>query len=74
MTTETEELPPLGKYIECAACAGKGLVTSWSFGVKEPDECDWCYGSGRNWLYPSGKIAKHYAGPFIGHIGQERGL
>lgn len=54
-----------GSQIRCANCDGKGLVTTWSFGVKEPDECRDCGGSGMNWRYPSGAIARHYAGPFL---------
>lgn len=55
-----------GKSIPCARCGGHGLVSSWSFGVKEPDECGDCGGSGSNWLYPSGIVARFYSGPFIG--------
>lgn len=55
-----------GHSIECSVCGGKGIVTQWSFGVKEPDECEWCFGSGKNWQYPRGAIAKHYGGPLIG--------
>ncbi len=55
-----------GYQIECVWCSGHGLTTSWSFGVKEPDECGMCGGSGRNWQYPSGAIAKYYSGPLIG--------
>jgi len=58
--------PLRGRFIQCDRCDGHGIVTSWSFGVKEPDECPECCGSGRNWRYPSGLIAKHYGGPFIG--------
>lgn len=55
-----------GRHIVCASCSGHGLKTTWSFGVKEPDECRCCGGSGRNWQYPSGKIAAYYGGPFVG--------
>ena len=55
-----------GGYVTCVACGGAGIVFTWSFGVKEPDECSGCYGSGRNWRYRNGMIAKHYAGPFVG--------
>ncbi len=55
-----------GKHSECALCGGKGWRTVWSFGVKEPDECPDCGGSGLNWQYPRGAIASYYGGPFIG--------
>lgn len=62
--------PKSGHSIKCAVCDGHGLVTSWSFGVKEPDECKECGGSGQNWLYDNGAIARHYAGPLIGRLPQ----
>ena len=64
-----------GKFIECSLCGGAGLRSVWSFGVKEPDECGDCGGSGRNWQYPGGAIASYYGGPFIGRaaIAQEGG-
>lgn len=55
-----------GKQIECATCGGHGLVASWSGGTNEPDECHNCCGSGLNWQYESGVIAKYYTGPFLG--------
>lgn len=55
---------PQGTAIECADCHGHGLVNSHG----EPDECSTCGGSGKNWLYPRGAVAKHYAGPLIGKI------
>lgn len=58
--------PSRGRYVTCASCGGAGIVSVWSFGVKEPDECSGCYGSGRNWRYLNGMVAKHYAGPFVG--------
>ena len=64
--TQAEVATVAGHRIQCADCGGHGIVTYWSFGVKEPDECGWCFGSGSNWQYPSGLIAKHYAGPLIG--------
>lgn len=54
-----------GKQIKCMNCDGHGQVRSWSFGVEEPDECTYCGGSGLNWQYPSGTIAKYYSGPFL---------
>jgi DnaJ-class molecular chaperone len=56
----------MGKSIPCAQCGGHGLRAVWSFGVKEPDECGDCGGSGSNWQYPRGAIAKYYSGPLIG--------
>lgn len=58
-----------GQSALCARCAGAGLVSTWSFGVKEPDECPDCGGSGRNWVYPRGAIARYYGGPLIGRMG-----
>lgn len=55
-----------GSPIKCVRCDGHGFVTTWSFGVKEPDECIDCLGSGTNWQYPKGAIAKFYSGPLIG--------
>lgn len=55
-----------GKQITCDSCDGRGVKATWSFGVLEPDECKRCGGSGRNWQYPSGKIAAYYGGPFVG--------
>lgn len=57
-----------GQHIKCTRCDGHGMVTSWSFGVKEPDECPDCGGSGVLWLYPGGAVAKHYSGPLIGKL------
>lgn len=55
-----------GRHIKCATCNGSGLVASFSEGANWPDECEDCGGSGRNWLYPGGAIARYYSGPFIG--------
>jgi hypothetical protein len=55
-----------GHTTPCARCAGHGVQTVWSFGVKEPEECSDCGGSGRNWQYPGGAIARYYGGPLIG--------
>jgi DnaJ-class molecular chaperone len=52
--------------ITCVRCDGHGLVGTWSFGVKEPDECKDCGGTGRNWQYPNGAVAQYYSGPFLG--------
>jgi hypothetical protein len=53
-----------GCHIGCWRCQGHGLITSMS---GEPDECYDCGGSGLNWVYPSGRIARYYSGPFIGY-------
>lgn len=60
-----------GKSIGCALCGGKGFRAVWSFGVKEPDECRDCGGSGQNWQYPSGLIARYYSGPLLGREPKE---
>lgn len=57
-----------GRSIQCARCAGKGMRTVWSFGVKEPDECPDCGGSGANWQYPGGALAVYYGGPLLGRM------
>ena len=44
-----------GKRIKCGRCEGHGLRAVWSFGVKEPDECPDCGGSGVNWQYGGGQ-------------------
>lgn len=54
-----------GKAIKCQTCDGHGQVSYWSYGVKEPEECKDCGGSGDNWQYPSGAIARYYSGPFL---------
>lgn len=55
-----------GKSVRCETCDGKGVVASWSFDGPMPDECGDCGGSGRNWLYPSGLLARYYSGPLLG--------
>ena len=56
---------PEGESISCTSCAGHGIVSTWSFGVKEPNECGDCGGSGQNWKYPGGTIARYYGGPLV---------
>ena len=60
-----------GQQITCSRCYGKGVRAVWSFGVLEPDECENCGGSGLNWLYPGGAIARYYSGPLIGRALKE---
>lgn len=55
-----------GKHIVCVSCDGHGYRTTWSFGVKEPDECGSCGGTGKHWRYPGGAIARYYGGPLVG--------
>lgn len=57
-----------GQHIKCHTCGGHGLVTSWSYGVNEPDECPTCGGSGSIWQYRSGVIAMYYSGPLLGRV------
>lgn len=54
-----------GSHMKCQRCDGKGQVTNWSFGVREPDECSDCGGSGSVWRYNSGALASYYGGPFL---------
>jgi RecJ-like exonuclease len=49
-----------GERVTCARCNGHGLV-----GHYIPDECPDCGGSGVNWRYPSGAVARYYSGPFL---------
>ena len=56
-----------GKHISCADCSGSGLVLSM---CGEPDECGKCGGSGSNWQYAGGAIARYYSGPLIGRAAQ----
>lgn len=52
-----------GRSIDCARCGGTGMTQIWA---NEYDECRDCGGSGKNWQYPRGAIAKYYSGPLIG--------
>lgn len=61
--TETKNVN--GKHITCSRCDGKGVVASWTFDGPMPDECPDCGGSGLNWAYASGAIAKYYTGQFL---------
>lgn len=70
MADQASDIP--GEHIKCVWCDGHGVKASWSFGVMEPDECRMCGGSGLNWKYPGGAIAKYYAGPLIGRDGRRR--
>lgn len=57
-----------GKAVRCDGCDGHGAISTWQLGVREPDECRDCGGSGRLWLYPSGTLARYYAGPLLGRF------
>lgn len=54
------------QQIKCNRCNGHGLITSWSYGVKEPDECRECGGSGTIIRYESGTYAQYPGGPLLG--------
>jgi len=72
VSAHSGDAPSRGQSVTCASCGAAGIVSAWSFGVKEPDECSGCYGSGRNWRYPNGMVAKHYGGPFVGRDSDSR--
>ena len=61
-----------GRAVKCVRCNGHGIVSTWSFGVKEPDECKDCGGSGSNWQYSGGAIAMFYGGPLVGRAVKSR--
>lgn len=60
-----------GVFIKCSDCLGHGLVTTYGGGF---DECSSCGGSGTNWMYKSGRVAKYYSGPFLGYEGVLRSV
>ncbi|WP_192258604.1 hypothetical protein [Mesorhizobium caraganae] len=62
-----------GKNIRCERCDGKGIVASWGCQSSLPDECPDCGGSGRNWQYPRGAVAKYYSGPLLGRAALSNG-
>lgn len=51
--------------IKCYRCNGHGMITSWQFGVKEPDECSTCGGKGFIYQYKNGACAMWRGGPFV---------
>lgn len=61
MTDTTKQMN--GKSIDCARCGGKGMTQIWA---NEYDECRDCGGSGKNWQYPGGAVARYYSGPLLG--------
>jgi len=54
-----------GKSIVCARCRGIGVVGTWDGFSQIPDECADCGGSGSNWQYSGGAIARYYSGPLL---------
>lgn len=54
-----------GEKIKCARCDGHGVHQGNSL-EPWPEECKDCGGSGTNWRYPGGAIARYYGGPLIG--------
>jgi DnaJ-class molecular chaperone len=63
MTERAEQMN--GQPIQCSRCSGHGLVRCFHE-HDYPDECPDCGGSGKNWRYPRGAIARYYSGPLIG--------
>lgn len=57
---------PKGTQIKCESCDGKGIIARYLDG--SPDECRDCAGNGTNWCYPSGVVARYYAGPLNGRV------
>ncbi len=56
-----------GSAITCINCDGKGVVAHYDMdGFLSPDECPDCGGSGQNWQYPGGAVARYYSGPLLG--------
>ena len=53
-----------GEQVRCVHCNGHGLVANWD----QPDECRDCGGSGMNWRYPGGALARYYGGPLLGRL------
>lgn len=51
--------------VRCDLCDGHGIRPTWSFGVKEPDECPDCGGKGQIVRYKNGGLASYPGGPFV---------
>lgn len=60
-----------GEHIKCVECDGHGLVSSF-VNYPEAEECRACNGSGTQWRYPGGAIAKHYGGALVGREHKKR--
>ena len=57
-----------GHAITCDRCGGTGIGQRASSYQPWHEECGDCGGSGKNWLYPRGAIAKYFSGPLIGRL------
>lgn len=57
-----------GKAIQCVTCAGAGIVMHRPVYDPQIEECPDCGGSGLNWEYAKGAIARFYGGPLIGRM------
>ncbi|RWB94494.1 MAG: hypothetical protein EOS51_33005 [Mesorhizobium sp.] len=57
-----------GSLIKCARCNGSGIGQKASAYQPWDEECCDCGGSGKNWQYSGGAIAKHYSGQLIGRV------
>lgn len=58
-----------GEAVKCGTCHGHGLLSDYGngddfYGAKECPDC----ASGYQWKYPSGTLARYYAGPLVGKI------
>lgn len=71
--TEGGKMKVNGHSIVCISCDGKGLRNAGNPFDPWPEECVWCAGSGKNWQYQSGAIAKYLGGPLIGRATKEQG-
>jgi DnaJ-class molecular chaperone len=54
-----------GNSIKCASCGGCGIVQNRNVYDPSPEECDRCAGSGAQWRYSKGAIAKYRGGPLV---------
>lgn len=62
-----QDNPKKHHEVTCWNCDGHGLVSSWSYGVKEPDECKICGGKGTVTFYPdSGTYVQYPGGKLLG--------
>lgn len=55
-----------GRQIACVRCNGSGIAEYANSYRPWHEECSDCGGSGSNWRYPRGAIARYYSGPLIG--------
>ena len=54
-----------GRNIRCLNCADHGILDA---SYHNPKECPECLGTGANWLYKNGSLAKYKGGPLIGSM------